>query len=151
MNQTIRPTSRFALVAFVFAAFPLATFAQPVPSATPASSTSGPGGGGPVIAPSAMPPPAMPPGNVSADELKKYSAFQQQINEEPAIKDLMVKIAKLTQEIQQLRAETNAIREKLTAANPEMKKIQDKITSAMRTRTTNGPMPLLAPAPSPTK
>lgn len=87
--------------------------------------------------------PPMLQGIVSADELKKHTAFQQQTYDDPAIKEINAKIAKLTQEIQQLRTEANATREKLISANPEMKKIHDKITAAMRTRSGgSGPMPV---------
>jgi len=88
-------------------------------------------------------------GIISDDEFKQYTAFQQQINEDPAIKDINAKIAKLSKELQQLRAEANATREKLVAANPEIKKIQDKITTALHARTSNGPMPMPMPMPAP--
>ena len=71
-------------------------------------------------------------------------AFQQQINEDPAIKELNAKVAKLTKEIQQVRGDIYATREKLIAANPEMKKIQDKIMASMQSRMNNGPIPMPA-------
>ena len=89
-------------------------------------------------------------GIISNEEFKQYTAFQQQINDDPALKEIAAKIANLTKEIQQLRAEANATREKLIAANPEIKKIQEKITAAIHSRSNNGPMPMPSPTSGPT-
>jgi len=157
MHQTIRSLPKFAFVAFVFAGSLLTALAQPSASPAPSfpqpSPASGPipgpaFGGGPKISPSGLPAPMLQ-GIISDDEFKQYTAFQQQINEDPAIKDINAKIAKLSKELQQLRAEANATREKLVAANPEIKKIQDKITTALHARTSNGPMPMPMPMPAP--
>ena len=154
MNQIIHSMSKFTFAAFVLAAFSLNSFAQPTPANPGPSPSHGPGIGGPVVSPSGSPVPMgmpMPQSIISADESKTYTAFQQQINEDPAIKDLHAKIAKLTKEIQQLRLEANAAREKLIASNPEIKKIQDKITAAMQTRAPNGAAPMPLPVPNKTK
>ena len=153
MLQTIRSIPRFACVAFVLAAFSLTTSAQPVPAAAVHSPAPLPGpGGGPAIALSSPPGPMpMLQGVISADEFKTYTAFQQQVNEDPAIKDIEAKIAKLTKDIQRLRMEANATRERLIASHPEIKVIQDKIMTAMPARALQGPAPMPMPVPTKTK
>jgi uncharacterized coiled-coil DUF342 family protein len=86
-------------------------------------------------------------GTLSPDEFKQFMTFQQQINDDPALKTISTKIAQLTKEIQLLRAEANATREKLTAANPEIQKIADKMKAAMSAGTGKGPMPMPMPTP----
>jgi uncharacterized coiled-coil protein SlyX len=87
-------------------------------------------------------------GIISPEEFEKFTAFQQQIGDDPAIKELNAKIAVLHKELLQLQAEARAVREKLISANPEMKVIRDKIMSAghARTGTTPNSMPLPTPA-----
>jgi len=89
-------------------------------------------------------------GIITDEEYKTFTAFQQQLNSDPAIKAINDKIAKLSQELQKLHAEASATREKLIAANPEVKAIQNKIAAAMRTRMAPGPAgPSSMPMPMP--
>jgi len=160
MNHPTRFTPRSTFVALLFAAFSLAAWAQPRPAETVPSTgpTPAPGGGGPVPlmnvgGPSTPMQSPMLQGIISADEYKAYTAFQQQINEDPAIKEINAKLAKLTKEIQQLRTKANATREKLISANPEIKAIRDKIMEAMHARASkvSPAMPMPGPMPGPIK
>ena len=80
--------------------------------------------------------PPMLEGIISPEEYRKYIAFQQHINEDPALKEL-----------RRLRAEATAVREKLISANPEVMAIRDKISGAVMhllpsTGSTLMPMPV---------
>jgi len=83
---------------------------------------------------------------ISSEDFSKYSAFQQQLNQDPAIKALNEKVSVHIREIQLLQAEANALRDKLISANPEIAAIRDKIAIAMRAHASNGPIPLPLPA-----
>lgn len=156
MNHSIRFNLRIVFAVFVFGATIVTVWAQPIPSNSSAPSLSiqvqDADGKGPLPTPtSASPllPPSMLQGVISAEEQKKYSAYLQQINDDPSLKEINAKISKLAKEIQQLRMEANTVREKLISANPEIKKIQDKISATMRARSSNGPMPMPMPASGP--
>ena len=155
MDLPTRLTPRFALLASIFAALALTALAQPTPAEAvpPTGPKPAPGSGGPVPlmnvgGPSAPMMSSMLQGIISADEYKAYTTFQQQINEDSAIKEINAKLAKLTKEIQQLRTEANATREKLISANPEIKAIRDKIMDAMHARAGNVSPAMPMPGPS---
>lgn len=155
MKQTIHSISKFSFVTLVLVVYSLNSFAQPTPANPSPSPSPGPGGiGGPAILIPGQPMPMgmpMPQSILTAEESRAYIAFQQQINEDPAIKAINAKIEKLTKEIQQLRSEASATRERLVSSNPEIKKIQDKITTAMQPRVPAGASPMPMPAPNKTK
>jgi len=154
LPPNIRAVSKFAFVAVALAASSLFAPAQPSPTESnspTASPVPGPGGMGPAITKSGPPTPMiayMLQGILSDEEYKTYNAFQLHLNEDPAIKEINTRIAKLAKELQQLRMEANATREKLIAANPEIKAIQEKIATAMRSRASVGPVPMPASAPT---
>ena len=146
LPKSIRSFPCIALIAFALTGVTQIGLAQsitPKSTGSPSPAAQPPGVGGSSITVSGMPTPMLQ-GVISADENKAYMAFQQQINEDPAIKELNAKVAKLTKEIQQVRGDIYATREKLIAANPEMKKIQDKIMASMQSRMNNGPIPMPA-------
>lgn len=140
MYQTSRSAPKITCTAFAFATFTLTALAQsgpplaiPTTSAKPAQD-----GGAPVPAPrptmfgsSATMFPPMLEGIISPEEYRKYIAFQQHINEDPALKELDAKISDHLKELRRLRAEATAVREKLISANPEVMAIRDKISGAV--------------------
>jgi uncharacterized small protein (DUF1192 family) len=151
MQQPLHSTQKIVFVTLMLATSALITLAQPRPVETGPSPlpNPSPGGVGPMISVSGTATaPMLPPmlqGVISADEYKEFTAFQQHVNDDPALKEINAKIATLAKELQQLRAEATATREKLIAANPEIKAIQDKIMSVMHTR--GGPQPNTMPMP----
>jgi uncharacterized coiled-coil DUF342 family protein len=88
-------------------------------------------------------------GIITPEEYRTYVEFQQHLNDDPAIREMNAKIAEAAKELQRLRAEAGAVRERLTDANWEIKTIRDKIMSVMRPRAGSGPSPMPAPIPTP--
>jgi len=155
MNQTIRSIVQYSTVALAFVAFASAAPAQPVPVlAAPGASTNIVPGTGPmpsVPTPAGLVPmsgafPPMLVGVISPEEYRRYSEFQQHLSDDPALKELETKIRARLKELQQIRAEANAVRERLIAANPEALAIRAKITAALFARTGAGPALLPVPA-----
>ncbi len=87
-------------------------------------------------------------GIISPEEYRIFTAFQQHINEDPVIKELNAKILEHTKELQRLRAEASAVRDKLVAANPEVLAIRDKIMTVMHPHAGPGPTPMPGPVKS---
>ncbi len=150
MYATIRFALKITFAAFALAAFSLTALAQPGPSvAVPApSGKPAPSGGPPAFGPFVPTFPPMLEGIVSHEEYRKYTAFQQQISEDPVIKELNAKIAEQARELQRLRGEASAARERLISANPEIVAIRDKIMTLMHVRASGGPMPMPVPVPA---
>jgi hypothetical protein len=89
--------------------------------------------------------PPMLAGVITPEEYRKYSEFQQHLSDAPAIQELEAKIRTRVKELQQLRAETNAARERLIAANPEVLAIREKISAALFVHPGAGPVILPVP------
>lgn len=88
-------------------------------------------------------------GIISHEEYRKYVTFQEHVDEDPAIKELNAEITGHMKEVRRLRAQTNAMREKLISANPEIKAIRDKISGAViRFSTGARSMPMPVPVKS---
>jgi len=158
MYQSIRSAPQITIAAFVLGLCPLSVIAQPGPPRIDTSGAPKPAqnGGPAVTAPGQNfngPPIQMMKSPsvdsiLSPEELQKYTAFQQQLNDDPAIKELNAKIVAVNKELHQLQAESRALHEKLLAANPEIKAIRDKIMTAAHVRTGTGPGPIAVPAKS---
>ena len=91
--------------------------------------------------------PSMLEGIVSPEEYQKYTAFQEHLNANPEIRQLNAQILELVREERRLRAEANALREKLMAANPEIMAIRAKFAAL----TVPGGGPPVSPVPVKTR
>lgn len=178
MNPRTRTCFKSALVALATSAILVPAFAQSVPAAAPASASSrdakgpaapvgptivmpastavpglipaGPYPGGPSpMAPQTNALPKYLEGIITLDEFQSFMKFQQQVNDDPASKELIAKIIALRQQAQQLQAELSKMRGKALADNPGMKAIADKMQAAMLAHSPMPPMSMM-PAPAPT-
>jgi hypothetical protein len=81
-------------------------------------------------------------GVITLEQLQAFLKFQQGVNEEPAVKDILGKLTALTQQVRQLQGELREARMKALTDNVEMKAIADKMQQAMRSHSA---MPMMAP------
>ena len=157
MDQSRRFLPQITFLTLAFAACSLSAWAQPSPAkpdSSPTSVKAAPAGGPtvPTTGPVAFGPPVpmLSPalnGIITPEEGAKLQAFQQQLSQDPAVKEMNARIGAQIKELQHLQAEANALREKLIAANPEIKAIQDKIIAAGRAHAR--PMPFMMPGNTP--
>jgi hypothetical protein len=115
-----------------------------------------PGGSTPLTPPTITLPKYLE-GVITLEQLRAFMKFQQEVNEQPEIKELLAKLAAQTQQVRLMQSELSKARAKALTDNAEMKAIADKMQGAMRARTSmpfapapgtaGSPMPM-APAPS---
>ena len=144
MNQITRSWLRITILALALAMFVATASAQPTPVRTAPGGANAP-------APSGPPSPMLSPvlsGIISQEEYAKFTAFQQQLNDDPTIKALNASITGHIKALQQLQTEVHAAREKLIAANPDIKAIRDKMMSAGRAGAGSAQIPVPVPAKS---
>ena len=154
MNRSLRRFFLPTLSACVALAVRLSGADAPTP--VPAAATASPAATSPAAVAPAPAPKVMPlqlpkalEGVITQEEFEAYIKFQQEIREDPVIKDLNNQIRAKRNEMFDLQKKAQAAVQASLEAHPDIKAISDKIKAHnTRPATAPGGAPALRPAPT---